>query len=304
MKMSSDLEQAAQMGFLEQVADPSRFIICACEEAKRSLRDGDLEQAAQVKRETTAIHPYMKRMSRQAAIAVGEVTRRAERGIGVGVRRGQADGTIKTGKGIAGGKGRPVTDFTASYDDLSNSKASIYHMTDGVTDEEFEEVLAEAVAEGNLTRRNVVRKIWDRHGRPQPRGGEGEGEGWIPKPSDRRPVAATRRRQIIRESAARGYTSRQISELTGILAPTIRDMARREKIPIPADTFVANTRHPDSNRIAGETIHALEGLVMGVQLIDPGALDPGQAAVWSSSLSESVRVLARLAKTMKAASHE
>lgn len=47
----------------------------------------------------------------------------------------------------------------AKKDELTNSNGGIYDMTDDVSDEQFEEVLAEAKDEGNMSRSNVVRKI-------------------------------------------------------------------------------------------------------------------------------------------------
>lgn len=43
-----------------------------------------------------------------------------------------------------------------------NGREGIYSMTDGVTDEQFEQALAEARAEGNLSRANVARKAQDK----------------------------------------------------------------------------------------------------------------------------------------------
>ena len=60
-------------------------------------------------------------------------------------------------------------------------------------------------------------------------------------------------------------------------------------------------RRPDSNRIVRETAHALEGLVMGVELADPAGLDPAEAAEWAASMTRSIRLLSKFVRQMKEA---
>lgn len=94
--------------------------------------------------------------------------RRAERGLGVAIRAGQAAGEIIKNGDIGGtGKAEPGT-RSSDRDDLvrpsdfftsSTERTGIYTMTDSVSDARFEEVLAEARVEGNVSRSNIVRKI-------------------------------------------------------------------------------------------------------------------------------------------------
>ena len=56
-----------------------------------------------------------------------------------------------------------------------------------------------------------------------------------------------------------------------------------------------------SSRIVRETVHALEGLVMGVELADPGGLDPAEAAEWAASMARSIRLLSKFVRQMKEA---
>lgn len=53
------------------------------------------------------------------------------------------------------------TDYAAPHE-LSGEPAGcgIYAMTDGVSDEQFEEAITEARDEGNMSRANVARKAW------------------------------------------------------------------------------------------------------------------------------------------------
>jgi hypothetical protein len=48
-----------------------------------------------------------------------------------------------------------------------------------------------------------------------------------------------------------------------------------------------------------ETIYALEGLAMGVELADVARLDPAEAAEWTASMTRSLRVLSRFLRELK-----
>lgn len=122
-----------------------------------------------------------KELGKDAELAATELIRRAERGIGLAIRKGQEAGEIRrTGERtvIANQHGPAAqvdntsskpgpTDFGVSFDELRGNGAGIYHLTDDVTDEQFDAGIAEAKAEGNLSRANVVRKVT---GREKPKG--------------------------------------------------------------------------------------------------------------------------------------
>ena len=65
----------------------------------------------------------------------------------------------------------------------------------------------------------------------------------------------------------------------------------------PACRF--RTRRTDSARIVRETVHALEGLAMSVELADPAGLDPAQATEWATSMTRSLRALSTFARQIK-----
>ena len=79
----------------------------------------------------------------------------------------------------------------------------------------------------------------------------------------------------------------------------VRDIAREHGIAIPADAVAGRTRRIDSTRIVRQTAHALEGLVMGIELADPAELDRAGAAEWAASIARSTRSLARFARQIK-----
>ena len=166
-------------------------------------------------------------------------------------------------------------------------------MSDGVSDTDFEDALGEAKAERNLSRANLVRKIRHRRGNPPPAGQQ------IPDPADRSPRAAARRQELIGELAASGMSSRQIGERLGIGDDRVRQVAREHGIDIRADAVLGRTRRPDSGRIVRETVHALEGLAMGVELADPAGLDPAETAAWAASMSRSIRALTKFVRQMR-----
>ncbi len=318
--MTGGLALAADPAVIEQAADPGEFVVAACERAKAWLREalehGEIEQIAEARSQAEAVRIYtmQKQLGSDAQLAAAEIVRRAERGIGLAIRRGQQRGEIRR-KGQGGGQppgtNRPRADKTmsspadfASNSELRGNGAGIYHLTDGVSDEEFEATLAEAKAEEDLSRANVVRKIRKHRGASPGRAGTGEapvaeasgGEGRVGGPAE---VPAERRWELIAELAGHGMTSHQIAARLGIKDDRVRAMAREHGITIRADVVMGRSRRLDSNRIAREAVHALEGLAMSVELADLAEIDPVQVPEWSASLARSLRVLTRFARQLK-----
>lgn len=121
------------------------------------------------------------RLGKDMQLEAAEFVRRAERAIGVGIRDGQRNGTVLTDSEVLSNAairrdiklGRSTktseelvdksapTDF-AERGELSGNACKgqfgIFGMTDDVTDEQFEQALAEARDEGQLSRANVARK--------------------------------------------------------------------------------------------------------------------------------------------------
>jgi hypothetical protein len=166
-------------------------------------------------------------------------------------------------------------------------------MADGVSDGDFETALGQAKGDGDLSRANVVRKVRQRRGHlPAP-------SGPIPDPADRSPEATARRRDLIGEFAAGGMSSRQIGDRLGIGEDRVRQVAREHGTDIRADAVLGRTRRPDPGRVLRHTVHALEGLAMGVELADPAGLDPAEAAEWAASMTRSIRALSRFVRQVK-----
>lgn len=236
-----------------------------------------------------------KNLGKEIQLDAAEMVRRAERGIGVAIRNGQAAGVIaKRGDfgsqpeagvhGSRSGSKRPGTEHLVSPHVASGATSrrelseTFYALADGVTDEQFDAAITEAKSEGNLFRTNVVRKA---------------------KAGTADRTSRSLKADLIADLAARGYSSRQIADHAGVNAERVRDIAREYKVEIPADNTMGRTRHHDSNRISQETVSALEGLAIGAQLVNYDHLNREQAAQWATSLTDSLRVLNRFARQIK-----
>lgn len=257
------------------------------------------EQIAQAKAEiaTAAEATKQLNLSREIQLDAQEMVRRAEFALGKAVRKGQADGLIgvRSDNLIPGGPAGTPIDRSSSVKALDffkhpTDREQTYAMADNATAEEFDTAIAEAKAEGNLSRANVVRKVKGQRVTQASASGVG---------TIRSPEIRQQRADLIAELAAQGHSIRQMPAKVGVAESTIRDIIRDYEIDVPAERSVGRTHRHDSARIASETVIALEGLVMGVELIDYGAIDPTQASQWVDSLDHSLRVLNRFRKQIK-----
>ncbi|WP_336670695.1 hypothetical protein [Tsukamurella sp. USMM236] len=142
----------------------------------------DLRSIMEFKAKAAGIAEVAKqvRLGKEMQLEATEFVRRAERGLGVAIREGQERGEIASRTNNNGGpksdyvrNGEVVsvdrhleeksmsspTDFAPLHEFTGGTgDRGIYAMTDGVSDDQFEEALAEAKEEGNLSRANVARK--------------------------------------------------------------------------------------------------------------------------------------------------
>jgi len=96
----------------------------------------------------------------QYLVSASEIVRRAERCIGLAIRKGQAEGRIRRrGQSRGDGSKQGVTNFLDQHDLTGGGNSvGVYDLTDGVSDEVFEKALGEAVAVGlvPLSRQRVA----------------------------------------------------------------------------------------------------------------------------------------------------
>lgn len=228
-----------------------------------------------------------------------EMVRRAERGIGMAIRNGQQAGTMaKRGdiggcaqsgtRGAASGSSRAEDlDRPSDFFSGGGAQAETYAMTDDVSDEHFEEALDYARSEGNLTRRNVVRKL-------TPRSLQGK------EPAR---VSFAARREEIEEWARNGATTRQIVERLGVSMGGFGRFVRGNGIDIPADRVVGKTRLIDPERIVREVVNSLEGIRYSLNLLtadDYDAFTAEQIADWLEALKGPNRAVRDLMKELTA----
>lgn len=316
---------------IERSADPAAYVVAACERAKtwlaHALEHGDIESIVELKSQAEAIRIYTmsKQLGKDAELSASEIVRRAERGIGLCIRRGQREGTVRTPSQRSSVLGENST--AISPRDVigggGQTMSDTYAMTDNVDDALFESAVRSARATGNLSRRGIIRSIAaERSARdeqaeqtestwaaawtgdvPEPDGAPEAliGDMWIPDRGDNSPASAAQRRRLVTHYAGQGYTSQQLSDLTGLIPESVRRIAREIGLTIPADVAMGRgtRKFVDSNRIVRETAATLDGLVMGVGLIDLDALDSAEMGDWVRSLSTSIRALNRLIKQMK-----
>ena len=222
-------------------------------------------------------------LSKEIQLDAQEMVRRAERGVGVAIRKGQAEGSIRSLKDNAAIRsahpGDDITRMPSAKDvapDFYSNGSEMVIIADA-TDEQFEDAATEAKAEGNLSRANVVRKI----------------------KGQQSPATRDDRAREIERLAGLGYSSRQIAPKLGITEDTLRIIVRDYGLTIGADHHVKRTRLADTNRIIEQSVSALEGITLGLDLIDPAAIDPERAQTWADSLTQSIAALSKARRQIK-----
>lgn len=215
-------------------------------------------------------------LSREIQLDAQEMVRRAEYALGKAVRQGQDRGELRTngqhGQAVRGAN----SSSPANYFTNGDERVDIYVMADA-DPVIVEEAIAEARAEGQPTRANVIRKIKGQQS------------------------AMTRddRAKEIARLAGLGYSTRQIAPLVGVGESAVYEIQKDYGISIPADRHIKGTRRIDTNRIISQTVSALEGIAMTLDLINPDDIDQGQARTWLDSLTESLKALSKAKRQIK-----
>lgn len=257
------------------------------------------EQIANAKAELATAAEATKQLglSKEIRDDALEMVRRAEYALGKAVRKGQAEGSLRK-NGQRGSAQRSflrvrngreefvqgaATDQTSSLgspkDFLGNGQEAneIYTLVDNLNDEEFEGIISEAKAEGNLTRANLARKARKDDGHQ----------------------TRDQRADMIRKLADKGWSSAQMTNRVGISEQTIRQIGRDYGIHIPADRALNKQRRLNPDDVVDNIVIGLEGSVMSLALISLNDIDRERAADWATSLHESLKELNRFAKRIK-----
>ncbi|WP_315106262.1 hypothetical protein [uncultured Microbacterium sp.] len=239
---------------------------------------------------TVAEAAKQKKLSEDIQMDAVEMVRRSERALGVAIRKGQEAGEITT-KGNRENYGGPhhrqsldktlssPTDFLPH----GNDRMATYTMTDDVTDEQFESVLAEAKGEGNLSRSNVVRKIKNLQSFS-----EVQAEKW----------------QQIADLANDRLTSSQIAKRVGMTEEGLRAGARRKGIVFPADEVLGKTKRINGLDVLERIVSSIEADESVLGLIEFESITPEQAAELLQRLTSPLRAINRMKNRLKEISGE
>lgn len=284
----SDLAIIPIPGTLGEYSDPAAFVELALTRAKEwlveAIEQGDIGSIVELKSQAEAIRVYttQKQLGKDAELNAAEIVRRAERGLGLAVRKGQDEGTIRTPADRdhtwlnQHGRG-PFRDVgKTSPTEIFNNHAEVtdaYAMTDDVSDEQFEEALATARDEKNLARANIVRKI--------------KGE------------SVDDKLNVARQLAASGNTVQQIATRLGYTRPGMVEFLKRHDIEVPAEHVVRGTRNLNSTRIVDAAVGSVNGIGMLFDQIVYSDLPAENVQGWLAILNESIRSLTTLRNRLK-----
>lgn len=273
-----------------------------------AMRQADAPRAiADFKAEIIAVAQYakQKKVSEEIQIDATAMVRRAERSLGVAIREGQEHGRVATSPEmkrkaglVAAAKKRgdgqlhdkelmekPTPADFVSRHDLTANGAGIYHMTDDVTDSEFDNALESAKEERNLSRANVVRKIKASKSE-EPSGEE------VPEPSGPGSTLPEEIRERVEELASQGVSSRNIGAELGIDKSTVTRMLNGRTKPVKGN---------NTQKIMERLTESLWGMRQSLQTItavDSG-LNPDQVAAWSKELRSTSAELNRIKNLLK-----
>lgn len=243
---------------------------------------------------TVAEASKQKKLSEGIQLDATEMVRRADRAIGVAIREGQAEGRIYGGS--HGGARRSSTDaalekptdyvkrselYGTTRDNMPQD--GIYAMADGVSDADFEEGLAAAKAEGNLSRSNVVRKI-----KNLPTFSEAQAEKW----------------QTVADLAEERYTSAQIAKRVGMSEKHVRSEGAKRGITFPADEVLGKTKRINGLDVLERIVASLEADESVLGLVEFESITPEQAVELLQRLTTPLRAINRMKTRLKEISGE
>lgn len=239
------------------------------------------------------------------------MVRRAERALGQAIRAGQERGEINThGKG-GGWNARKSSsvehtkEVAASpydyathaelYGDGSVGGTGAYAMAEP-DDETFEQALEDAKSEGNVSRRNVLRKARGEEFKSPKRKTSNE-----PPAETERPSREEQWEEVAR-LAERRLTSDQIHSKLRMYseAPTFRKYAKERGIEFPADKFVGRGGHKfDTRRALESIVSEMYATAMAYPLIDLTQISPDEAEQMLERADEGFKALKKIMTQLK-----
>ncbi|WP_100811753.1 hypothetical protein [Microbacterium sp. BR1] len=232
---------------------------------------------------TVAEAAKQKKLSEGIQLEATEMVRRAERGLGVAIRKGQDAGEIaKRGQGGSippGATSRHDRDVALTTDFAHKDELTdIYAMTDDVSDEQFEDVMGEAKEEGNLSRSNVTRKL-----KALPTHSEAQAAKW----------------QTVADLATQRLTSPQIAQRVGMTEKHVRAEGARRGIEFPADKVMGKTKRINGLDVMERLVTSIEVNQSALELVEFEDISPEKADEWLQRLAEPLRAINRMKSRLK-----
>jgi len=278
----------AEPHVLDAAQDPTQAVVALLEQSKLLLAQATrLEDVVEWKARAGALEAYTRQrdLGKEAELSAQEIVRRAERRIGQLIQERQSYGPKSCPDGGTTGQfPSPRTFFAGGRD-----RDETYKLAQ-TNDDVFEAAVAEARAEENLSRANVVRKVQQAKPASAPAPAPGK--------VDKSRVGVAQREDEIRSLAAAGHTTPQIAAKLGVTEDAVARIASRIGVQT-ASSVLGRVRRVDSNRVVEETVAGADALIFGLDLIDFTELDPECLQRWVDSLSNSLRSLNRLHKQLK-----
>lgn len=273
--MSPDGQRQMVAQFIEQGRDM----------LARAIEASDIQGIAGAKGAAATVSEMTRQLnlSKEARVDAEELVRRAEFALGKAIRAGQDAGTVaRHRQGVVVGPDGIRTNRLPSVEDIEphfySNGSQLAQIADSATPEQFEEALARAKAEGNVSRANVARKIRNK-----------------PSPGETRAQRAER----IAVLAQQGYTSQQIADKVGVGRSTVTEIARDFDITIHADAARGKRARINAQRVLTGAAESVEAAAFSLQQIDPLELDRDEAQEWVDSLTSSLSALSKATRKIK-----
>ncbi len=241
------------------------------------------------------------------------MVRRAERALGQAIKTGQERGEIRAhgkqeNRGNRYVESRELSNTQVSkaspydyashaelYGDGSVGGTGVYAMAEP-DDDTFEQALEDAKSEGNVSRRNVMRKARGEESKSPKR-----------KTSDEAPAETERpsreeQWEEVARLAERRLTSDQIHSKLRMYseAPTFRKYAKERGIEFPADKFVGRGGHKfDTRRALESIVSEMHATAMAYPLIDLTQISPDEAEQMLERADEGFKALKKIMNQLK-----
>lgn len=108
------------------------------------------------------------------------------------------------------------------------------------------------------------------------------------------------RQEHIRRLAKEGNRSGQIAEALNLSDQQVRRLARLGNIVLP-DINLGHVKKVNVRRVIEESVSTLEGVALGLKTVDGGRVEclPDEAAEWVKSIDASMRIIAKLRKSLR-----